>query len=88
MSRAQLDMFAEQADLFPAEPASYAPDPVRIRAKLNVVLAELRRADKMPWDRKTRAYHRLVFPQMTRALPADEAATLLLAFDTELKRFG
>jgi hypothetical protein len=80
-------MFAQQADFFPEESASYAPDPSRIRAKLNAVLLELRRAEAMPWDRKTRAYHQLVYPQMTRALPQDEAVTFRLAFEAELKRF-
>jgi hypothetical protein len=86
MSRAQLDMFATQDDLFPAEPASYAPNPDRVRAKLNAVLSQLRAADTMPWDRKTQAYHLQLFPQMTRSLPADEAEQLKLAFTAELER--
>lgn len=88
MSRAQLDMFATQEDLFPAEPASYAPDPERVRGKLAAVLAELRQAETMPWDRKKRAYHQLLFPQMTRSLPEEEAAQLKLAFQAELQRLN
>jgi hypothetical protein len=86
MSHAQLDFFGTATDLAPKEPASYAPDPDRVRGKLDAVLSQLRSADIMPWDRKTQAYHRQVFPQMTRCLPADEAEQLKLAFETELQR--
>ncbi|MBB3655041.1 hypothetical protein FHX15_000240 [Rhizobium sp. BK650] len=88
MTRAQLDMFATQEDLFPAEPASYAPNPERVRRKLDAVLHELRRADAMPWDRKTRAFHQLVFPQMTNALPADEASQYRLEFQALIERLS
>lgn len=81
-------MFATQDDLLPAEPASYAPNPERVRGKLNAVLSELRQAETMPWDRKKRAYHQLLFPQMTRSLPEDEAAQLILAFETEMQRLN
>ncbi|WP_137155337.1 hypothetical protein [Rhizobium sp. FKL33] len=79
MSRAQLDLFAQQADMFPKEPASYKPNPDRVRGKLNAVLTEMRAAQSMPWNRKTQAFHQLVFPQMTRSLPEDEAAALRFA---------
>jgi uncharacterized coiled-coil DUF342 family protein len=81
-------MFAMQEDLLPAEPASYAPDPDRVRQKLAAVLEELRRADRMPWDRKQRAYQQLLFPQMTRSLPPDEAQQLKKAFEAELARLA
>lgn len=86
MSRTQLDLFGTQTDLFPQEPASYKPNPDRVRSKLNAVLAEMRAAQSMPWDRKKRAYHQMLFPQMTRSLPEDEAAELRFAFDTEWQR--
>jgi hypothetical protein len=86
MSQSQLDFFASQADLSPREPVSYAPDPSRVRGKLNAVLCELQSADTMPWDRKKIAYHRQLFPQMTRCLPQDEAETLKLAFESEMRR--
>ncbi|MBC7282507.1 hypothetical protein [Hoeflea sp.] len=88
MTRAQYDLFATQADLLPSEPASYAPDPVRVRGKLNAVLDQLRKAQTMPWDNKTRARQQLVFPQMTRVLPPEEAQQFLLSFDRELQRLG
>ena len=84
--KAQLDMFAVQDDLLPAEPISYAPNPDRVRGKLGAILAQLRAAEAMPWDRKTRAYHQLVFPQMTNALPPDEASRYRIEFDQQLER--
>ncbi|PYB73336.1 hypothetical protein [Rhizobium wuzhouense] len=84
--RAQLDLFGLAVDLAPAEPASYKPDPDRVRGKLAAVLSEMRAADTMPWDRKKRAYHQLLFPQMTRSLPPEEAEVLRAAFDVEWQR--
>lgn len=52
--------------------------------KLSAVLAEMRRAETMPWDRRLQRYHQLVFPQMARALPSNEAAQYRLAFEVEL----
>lgn len=86
MSKAQLDMFATQADLLAAAPVSYAPDPERIRAKLANVLSQLRGAATMPWDSKTERYQQQVFPQMASALPPDEAARLRLEFDDQIRR--
>lgn len=84
--RAQLDLFGSAADLPPAEPAVYKPDPDRVRGKLAAVLSEMQAADTMPWDRKKRAYHRLLFPQMTRSLPPEEAEALCAAFETQWQR--
>lgn len=88
MSKAQLDMFATQLDLLPAEPASYAPDPERVRGKLNAVLAELRAVETMPWDRRTQRYHQTVFPQMINALSPEEAAQYRMEFEGHLQRLG
>lgn len=62
------------------------PSPVRVRAKLLKVLAEIRGASEMPWDEDTLGYHQLVFPQMSRSLPAEEAAQLRFEFEEEVKR--
>lgn len=86
MSKAQLDMFATQEHISPAEPAFYAPDLDRVRLKLEGVLRELRQADAMLWDRKTRAFHQLVFPQMANALPAEEASKYRMEFQSLIQR--
>lgn len=86
MSKAQLDMFAAQEHVSPAEPAFYAPDLDRVRLKLEAVLQELRLADVLPWDRKTRAFHQLVFPQMANALPPEEASKYRMEFQSLIQR--
>jgi hypothetical protein len=62
------------------------PNPDRVRAKLNKVLAEIRAASEMPWDDDTLGYHQLVFPQMSRSLPEEEAAQLRFEFEEKVKR--
>ncbi len=86
MARAQLDMFDEQTELLPDAPAVAHPQPDRVRRKLLQFLTELQTAETMPWDARQQAYVQLVFPQMARVLPSDEAAQLRLAFDQELER--
>lgn len=88
MSKAQLDMFSTQASTYPSEPASYAPDPDRIRRKLDRVLAQLGQSEELPWDTRTLRFQQLVFPQMTSALPEEEAAQYRMRFDAELDRLS
>jgi hypothetical protein len=88
--------FPRQGDLFQSgddsdasderETATYYPDPEVVRAELNRILAEARAAQAMPWDVKQAALYRLIFPQMSNALPADEGAQLRFEFETELVR--
>ena len=62
-------------------------DPVEIRADLIVMLTEAQEAiTRSPWDERTFKYNRLVFPQMAKWLPDDEAAQLVLAFRQEVAR--
>ena len=88
MARAQLDMFDEQTELLPEAPAVAHPRPDRVRLKLQQFLNELRASDRMPWDSRRQAYVQLVFPQMARVLPADEAEQFRLDFDREISRLG
>ena len=62
------------------------PNPMRVRAHLLEVLREIRGASQMPWDDDTLGYHQLVFPQMSRSLPEDEAKQLCFEFEEEVKR--
>lgn len=68
------------------ETPTWYPDPNEIRAELQKILAEARAAKSMPWDSKQTALYRVIFPQMTNALPDAEAAQLRFAFMEELKR--
>lgn len=88
---------SEQGDLFgPAQlglgledtrPDPTYVDPQDVREELSAILATARAArDAAPWDRRTQKYHRVVFPQMARWLPEEEAAQLCFAFAAELDR--
>ncbi len=78
---------SDQRDLFPARPVVTTVDVGDVRAELVELLATARAArDGPPWDRRTQRYHRTVYPQMSRWLPADEAAELCRAFTIELDR--
>lgn len=84
-----------QGDLFGAdkiddaeerETPTYYPDPDEIRAELQKILGEMREAAVMPWDAQRVTLYRTIFPQMTNALPEDEAAQWRFAFMSELER--
>ena len=57
-----------------------------MRAKLLVVLANVRAAQSFPWDARRALYWRTVFPQMPNWLPDEEAAQLRVEFETEIRR--
>lgn len=62
-------------------------DPDDVRAELIDLLTMARAAiDAAPWDRRMQRYHRVVFPQMARWLPKDEASQLCFEFAVELDR--
>ena len=65
---------------------TWYPDPDEIRAELHKILAEARAATSMPWDDHRASLYRVIFPQMTNALPEDEAAQLRFAFMAEMER--
>ena len=87
----------DQPDLFGARQLGLGledtrPDPTRIdpeevRQELKAILALAKSAhETAPWDRRTQRYHQVVFPQMVRWLPEDEAAQLCFEFARELER--
>ena len=86
----QPDLFQsdEQIDLFGEETPTpeYRPDPDTVRAELYKILAEVRAAQKLPWEPKTVLLYRTIFPQMTNWLPDDEGAQLRFEFENEIKR--
>lgn len=86
----QGDFFAtdSQTELFDEDAPEqvYRADPDEVRAELLQLLAEVRAAQTLPWDRKKAAYYRVVFPQMANWLPDDEAAQLRFDFEAELLR--
>ncbi len=88
---------SRQSDLFQDDPQSelfgedtptpeYRADPDSVRAELYKILAEVRAAQKLPWEPKTVLLYRTIFPQMTNWLPDEEGAQLRFEFETEIKR--
>lgn len=68
------------------EAPSHLPRPEDIRARLQLVLTEVRSADRMPWDDRKARMWQTVFPQMARWLPDDERDQLCFEFAQEIER--
>ena len=68
-------------------PATYEPNLDEIRSDLKAILDSARHvsADE-PWDERTYRYNKVVFPQMSRWLPDDEAAQLCFEFAQQIER--
>lgn len=62
------------------------PNPITIRDRLRGVLARLQAADTMPLDDNGLRLWRLLFPQMSGALPPADGAALCAAFEREVAR--
>lgn len=76
-----------QADLFGApDVPAYRPDPDKVRARLQRILAEARAATTMPWEPTTLSLYRTIVPQMAGFLPDDEGTQLRFQFEEELAR--
>lgn len=86
----QGDLFQsdEQPELYDDESQTptWYPDPDEIRAELQRILAEARAATSMPWDDDRAALYRVIFPQMTDALPEEEGKQFRFAFMEEMER--
>jgi hypothetical protein len=71
------------------KPASgaYQPNLDQIREDLRAMLDDARRVTaEAPWDERTYRYNKVVFPQMSRWLPDEEAAQLRFEFAREIER--
>lgn len=78
---------SDQHDLFPELPRDESVNPDEVRAELLELLRIAREArEEAPWDRRTQRFHAMVFPQMARWFPAEEAEQLCLQFGVELER--
>jgi hypothetical protein len=63
-------------------------EPEQVRAELHELLAAARAATTSPpWDARTLRYHQLVFPQMARWLPEEEARDLCDQFETGIRKW-
>jgi hypothetical protein len=85
------DLFEDkpQPDLFGgvdhSEP-NYRPDPDKVRRRLERILAEVRSAQKLPWEATTVSLYRTIVPEMASWLPEEEGAQLCFEFEAELAR--
>lgn len=80
----QPDLFASEA---PRGQESASADPDAVRTRLLAMLGEARAAEGAPpWNERTTRLYRIIFPQMARWLPDEEAAQLRLDFEQELSR--
>lgn len=83
----QISMFGEGDNRIPHQrKPDIAPDPDRVRRRLTGVLEKARGAETMPWSARDAGMWEIVFPQMSRWLPEDEASQLCFAFAREIER--
>ncbi len=89
MADDQLSMFGEGDGRMPNAPQpDITPDPDRVRRRLHGVLETARAAPEVPWPEKKQRVWRIVFPNMAKWLPEDEAEQLRFEFARELERLG
>ncbi|QDX25704.1 hypothetical protein FPZ54_06495 [Sphingomonas suaedae] len=62
------------------------PTPELARARLHRFLETARAAETMPWDARRARVVQIIFPQMARWLPEDEADQLCMEFMREVER--
>lgn len=79
----QLDLFAAAKW---ATSIAQTPEPNAVRERLNVVLEQLRAADRMPWKPAELRSWRHVFYNMANWLPPEERDKLRRDFTAEIGR--
>ena len=83
----QHSLFGDDPDRIPhPEQEAYVPDPERIRQRLQAVLDRARAAPDQPWPEKKQRVWQIVFPNMAKWLPDDEADQLCFEFAREIER--
>ena len=82
----QGSLFGAGEDRLQAPVQRYLPDPDKVRQRLRALLEKARTAERMPWpDREARVWQ-IVFPNMAKWLPDDEADQLRFEFAHEMER--
>ena len=67
--------------------SAYTPNLQHIREDMTSILEEARSAtNTSPWDERTFRYKKIVFLQMAKWLPEEEAAQLCFTFAHEMER--
>ena len=89
MSGNQISMFGDGDDRMEEQrQPDILPDPDRVRRRLHGVLETARAAPDVPWPEKKQRVWRIVFPNMAKWLPEDEAEQLCFEFAQEMERLG
>lgn len=83
----QLSMFGDGEGRMPhARQPDITPDPDRVRRRLHAVLERARAAPDKPWPEKKQRVWQIVFPNMAKWLPEEEAEQLRFEFAQEIER--
>lgn len=83
----QFSMFGDGDGQMPhARQPDIAPDPDRVRRRLHAVLETARAAPATPWPEKKQRVWQIVFPNMAKWLPDEEADQLRFEFAQEIER--
>lgn len=87
MSDGQFSMFGDgDGRMAEAPTPDIAPDPDRVRRRLHGILEKARAAPDTPWPEKKQRVWTIVFPNMAKWLPEDEADQLCFEFAREIER--
>lgn len=83
----QESLFGDSPDRIPHPKQDlFTPDPEHIRERLYAVLETARAAPVKPWPEKKQRMWQIVFPNMAKWLPDDEADQLCFEFAQEIER--
>ena|ERR1700693_1827726 len=83
---AQGSLFGHGEDRLQAPPQRLTPDPETVRLRLKSLLEKARSAERMPWSERDARMWQIVFPNMAKWLPKDEADQLRFEFSQEMER--
>jgi hypothetical protein len=83
---AQGSLFGPGQDRMNPPVERFLPDPEKVRQRLNLLLAKARSAATMPWSERDARMWQIVFPNMAKWLPEDEAEQLRFEFAQEMER--
>ncbi len=83
---AQGSLFGTGPNRLEAPRQRLVPDPETVRRRLKAVIEKARCAKRMPWSEREARMWQIVFPNMAKWLPAEEADQLNFEFASEIKR--
>jgi hypothetical protein len=85
---AQGSLFGTGKDRMQAPVRSMTPDPETVRFRLRALVEKARGAQRMPWSERDARMWQIVFPNMAKWLPDEEADQLRFEFEREMRRLA